>query len=269
MKSPVSILQCPDYTLEKVREVVKKSFENLGGIEKFVKKGDRVLVKPNLLSAKEPERAITTHPAVVQAVVEEVQKLGAIPWISDSPGGADRGVKRVFDKTLMTQVAQTTGARLFPFEGSGVYERKAQSGKIYYIAKPASDADVIISLPKLKTHSFLLYTGAVKNMFGTIPGFRKAEYHKEAPKTYEFASVMVDIFSLRPPEISLMDAVVVMEGDGPSSGSPQYLGLILASPDAVALDTVGAKIFGYKDDEIETTLIAQKRGLGQKELSQI
>jgi uncharacterized protein (DUF362 family)/Pyruvate/2-oxoacid:ferredoxin oxidoreductase delta subunit len=269
MKSPVSILPCPDYSLDNVRRVIKKSFDNLGGLEKFVKKKDKVLIKPNLLSAKEPERAITTHPSIVQAVVEEVQRIGAIPWIGDSPGGADRGVKRVFDNTLTTQVAQDTGAKLVPFEGGGICERKAKSGKIYYIAKPACEADVIISLPKLKTHSFLLYTGAIKNMFGLIPGFRKAEYHKEAPKTYEFASVIVDIFSLRPPEISLMDAVVVMEGDGPSSGNPQYLGLILASTDAVALDTVAAKLFGFKNEEIETTIIAQKRGLGQNSFSQI
>lgn len=269
MKSQVSIVRCADYTLDNVRSVVKKSFAHLGGLEKFVKKDQRVLIKPNLLSAKDPSRAITTHPSLVQVVVEEVQNIGAVPILGDSPGGVERGIKRVWENTKMSEVAGLTGAKLVAFESEGVYERRTKDGKRYFIAKPVVDCDVIISLPKLKTHTLTLMTGAVKNMFGSIPGFRKSEYHRDAPKPKDFAGVIVDIYSLTKPHISLVDAVVCMDGDGPSSGDPKYLGLLLASTDAVALDMVGAKIMGFKDGEIDTTSIVQQRGLGPNSFSQI
>ncbi len=269
MKSRVSIVRCHDYTLDNVRAAVKKSFSHLGGLEKFVKKDQRVLIKPNLLSAKDPSRAITTHPALVQAVVEEVQNIGATVLIGDSPGGVERGVKRVWENTKMAEVVAATGTRLVPFESSGVYERKTDEGKRYFIAKPVLDADVVISLPKLKTHTLTLMTCAVKNMFGSIPGFRKSEYHKEAPKPRDFARVIADICSLTKPHLSVVDAVVCMEGDGPSAGNPKYLGLLFASTDAVALDMIAAKIMGYKDGEIEITSAAQKNGLGAKSFSEI
>jgi len=269
MKSRVSIEKCQDYLLDNVRGAIKKSFDNLGGLGKFVKAGDKVLIKPNLLSAKEPSRAITTHPTVVQAVAEQVLALKAKPYIGDSPGGADRGVRRVWDNTQMSLVSQNSGVPLVSFEEKGVELRKSQTGKTYYIARPVSESDLIISLGKLKTHTLTLMTGAIKNMFGVIPGFRKGQYHKEAPRPEMFAQVIVDIFSVSKPRITLMDAVVGMEGDGPSSGDPRYLGFLLAAEDAVALDTVASKILGFKDGEIDSTKIAAKRGLGVSDFSQI
>jgi uncharacterized protein (DUF362 family)/Pyruvate/2-oxoacid:ferredoxin oxidoreductase delta subunit len=269
VKSKVSIVRCVDYTLDNVRSAVKKSFAQLGGLERFVKKEQRVLIKPNLLSAKDPSRAITTHPAVVQAVIEEVQKIGATPILGDSPGGVERGVKRVWENTKMAEVAGSTGAKLVAFESGGVYEKKTDDGKRYFIAKPVVDCDVIISLPKLKTHTLTLMTCAVKNMFGSIPGFRKSEYHRDAPKPKDFARVIVDIYSLTKPHINLVDAVVCMDGDGPSSGNPKYLGLFLASTDAVALDMLAAKIMGFKDGEIEITSVAQEKELGARFFSEI
>ena len=269
MKSKVSVVRCDDYTLDHVRSAVKKSFSYLGGLEKFVKKDQRVLIKPNLLSAKDPSRAITTHPSLVQAVIEEVQKIGATPILGDSPGGVERGVKRVWENTQMSLVAGATGAKLVAFESGGVYERRTQEGKKYFIAKPMLDADVVISLPKLKTHTLTLMTCAVKNMFGSIPGFRKSEYHRDAPKPDDFAKVIADIYSLTKPDISLVDAVVCMDGDGPSAGNPKYLGLILTSTDAVALDMIAAKIMGFKDGEVEITSVAQEKGLGASSFSEI
>jgi len=269
VKSQVSIVRCSDYTLDNVRSRVKKSFAHLGGLERFVKKDQQVLIKPNLLSAKDPSRAITTHPSLVQAVVEEVQKIGATPILGDSPGGVERGIRRVWENTKMSEVAGSTKAKLVAFESEGVYEKRTESGKRYFIAKPVVDSDVIISLPKLKTHTLTLMTCAVKNMFGSIPGFRKSEYHRDAPKPGDFAGVIVDIYSLTKPHISLVDAVVCMDGDGPSSGNPKYLGLLLAGIDAVALDMIAAKIMGFKDGEIDITSIAQQRGLGPNSFSQI
>jgi len=269
VKSQVSIVRCADYTLDNVRSAVKKSFAHLGGIESFVKKDQKVLIKPNLLSAKDPSRAITTHPSLVQAVVEEVQNMGAVPILGDSPGGVERGIKRVWENTQMSLVAGLTGAKLVAFESEGVYERGTKDGKRYFIAKPIIDADVVISLPKLKTHTLTLMTCAVKNMFGSIPGFRKSEYHRDAPKPKDFAAVIVDIYSLTKPHISLVDAVICMDGDGPSSGNPKYLGLLFASTDAVALDMVAAKIMGFKEGEIDTISVAQERSLGAESFSQV
>ncbi len=269
MSSQVSITSCSDYTYPHVQSAVKTCLDNIGGLERFVKKDQRVLIKPNLLSAKDPSRAITTHPAVVQAVTEQVQRLGAVPILGDSPGGVDRGIKRVWENTKLSEVAGQTGAKLVAFESSGVYGKTTPEGKTYHIARPVIDADVIISLAKLKTHTLTLMTCAVKNMFGSIPGFRKGEYHKEAPKPKDFAGVVVDIFSLTRPHLTLVDAVVCMEGDGPSSGDPKYLGLLLASTDAVALDMVAAKMMGFKEGEIDTTRLAQEKGLGAESFDQI
>jgi uncharacterized protein (DUF362 family)/Pyruvate/2-oxoacid:ferredoxin oxidoreductase delta subunit len=269
MSSQVSIVRCDDYTQSNVDAAVRVCFDHLGGLGRFVKKDQRVLVKPNLLSAKDPSRAITTHPAVVRAVTEQVRELGAVPLLGDSPGGVDRGIKRVWENTKLAQVAEQTGTKLVAFESSGVYKKSTPEGKTYYIAKPVLDADVIISLPKLKTHTLTLMTCAVKNMFGSIPGFRKAAYHKESPKPKDFAKVIVDIFSLTKPQLTLVDAIVAMEGDGPSSGDPKYLGLLLCSSDAVAIDMVAEGIMGFKPGEIDTTREAQKRDLGAKSFDQI
>jgi uncharacterized protein (DUF362 family)/NAD-dependent dihydropyrimidine dehydrogenase PreA subunit len=267
--SKISILSCLDYALENVRPAVKRSFDHLGGLRKWVKKGDRVLVKPNLLSAREPERAVTTHPSLVQAVVEEIQKLGATPVIGDSPGGVEKGIQRVWENTGMAEVSEITGAELLSFEKSGVAEKKAPSGKTYWVAKPSAECNVIISLPKLKTHSLCLMTGAVKNMFGVIPGFKKGEYHKQAPKPTDFAEIIVDVYSVAKPQINLVDAVVCMEGDGAAAGDPKYLGIFLASEDAVALDSICSMLMGLKPEEVEITAQAAKRGLGQISLDQI
>lgn len=268
-KSKVFITRCQDYQLDNVRETLRLSLQNLGGLQRFVKKNDRVLIKPNLLSSREPEKAVTTHPSLVFAVVEEVKKIGGIPFIGDSPGGTEKGIERLWRNTGMAEVSEKTGAELLSFEKAGVYKKKTLSGKTYFISRQAIDCDVIINLPKLKTHTLTLFTCGVKNMFGVIPGFRKGEYHKEAPKPKEFAEIIVDIFSLVKPQITIADAVVCMAGDGPSSGEPQYLGIILASEDPVALDAVAGKIMGFKDNEIDTTNIAKEGGLGAGDLSEI
>lgn len=269
MTSQVSIVNCIDYTYSNVQAAVKVCFDNLGGLEKYIKKNQTVLIKPNLLSAKDPSRAITTHPSVVHAVTEQVQSLGAVPILGDSPGGVDRGIRRVWENTKLSEVAGQTGAKLVTFESSGVYPKTTPEGKTYYIAKPVVDADVVISLAKLKTHTLTLMTGAIKNMFGSIPGFRKAAYHKEAPKPKDFARVIVDIYSLTRPNLTLVDAVVVMEGDGPSSGDPKYLGLLFAGTDAAALDMVAEKIMGFKEGEIDITRVARDKDLGPGSFEQI
>jgi len=260
-KPRVALLTCPDYSPEVVSVKIREILDLLGGLDTFVGPGMTVLLKPNFLSAKEPERAITTHPEIVAAVAREVRSLGAKVIIGDSPGGAKRGVRRVWENTGMLKMAEREGLELVNFEASGVV--RFQIGeRVYFLAKPAVEADLIINLPKLKTHVLTLMTGAVKNMFGLIPGFRKANYHKQFPKPDHFAQVIVDILSLRPPALSIMDAVLSMEGDGPSSGTPRWTNLLLASRDAVALDTIAAEIIGLNPQKVPTTRIASESGLG-------
>ncbi len=268
MAADVALVRAPDYSVETVRTSVRTVLELLGGIESFVRPGSRVLIKPNLLAAREPERGVTTHPAVVKAVIEEVKRVGGIPWVGDSPGGAARGVDRVLTKTGIKEAVLETGAEIVNFEASGAECRKVNH-TAYYVANPPLQADCIINLPKLKTHSLVLYTGAVKNMFGVIPGFRKAEYHRDHPRPDDFSRTLVDIFSLVPPAFTLMDGILAMEGKGPSSGRKRWVGILAGSRDAVALDACMAHIMGFGPGEVETTVEAARRGLGEADLSRI
>ena len=167
----------------------------------------------------------------------------------------------MWTNTMIREMTERAGIELVNFEASGSTEIDAGDYRLY-VANPVLEADVIINLPKLKTHTLTLMTGAVKNMFGTVPGFRKAEMHKIFPGHREFAAMIVELFSHVRPALNIMDAVLAMEGNGPSSGSPRELGLVAVSDDAVALDAVMAGVIGFKPGRIDTTRIAQERGMG-------
>jgi ferredoxin len=160
------------------------------------------------------------------------------------------------------------GAELVNFETGGTDTRNI-NGRSYHIAKSAIDSDVVISLAKFKTHGLTLFTGGLKNTFGVIPGFGKGEMHKRFPNPSAFSDRLVDVFSLVKPAITVMDGVIGMEGNGPSSGSPREFGFIAASEDAVSLDSVCSWIMGFDPSEIATTTIAARRGIGEDDLSAI
>lgn len=264
----IIVTRCPNYELGTLREALAKTLEPLGGMRSFVQPGQRVLLKPNFLSAKDPSRAVTTHPNFVEAVIEQVREIGAVPFIGDSPGGAIRGIRRVWTNTGFEEMAERTGVELVSFEASG--SRAIEFGKYtFFISKSVLDADVIINLPKLKTHSLTLLTCAVKNMFGVVPGFHKGEQHKHYPKPGEFADMLVHLYKLVTPSLSIVDAVLAMEGNGPSSGNPIELGLIVAGDDAVAIDAVVADMIGFRHGFIDTTRLASEMGLGEGDVSNI
>ncbi|MCK4549090.1 MAG: DUF362 domain-containing protein [Candidatus Krumholzibacteria bacterium] len=266
--STVSLNRCAAYDIDVLRRVILEGLAPFGGMSAFVSSGDRVLLKPNLLSAKDPSRAITTHPHIVETVAALVREAGGEPFVGDSPGGAIRGIERVWENTLMSEMAERAGLELVNFEASGSEEIDAGKYRLY-IARPVIEADVVINLPKLKTHTLTLLTGAVKNMFGVIPGFRKAEMHKIFPKPSEFAAMLVELYSHVKPSVNIMDAVLSMEGNGPSSGVPRETGLIAVSDDAVALDAVISGVIGFQPEKIDTTRIAGERGLGVSERQSI
>ncbi|UCF78903.1 MAG: DUF362 domain-containing protein [Candidatus Eiseniibacteriota bacterium] len=266
--SLVHIEKCEGYAEERVRASIRRGLGAMGGLGELIRPGWRVLIKPNLLSARAPERAVTTHPSVVGIVAEEVMRCGAVPVVGDSPGGALKGVARVWRNTGMEEACGKRGVSLQGFEVSGSVPRNLD-GRTYSISKPVLDADFVINLPKLKTHTLEVYTGAVKNMFGAVPGLAKAGLHKLHPKPHDFAEILVDVFSLTTPGISIMDGVLSMEGPGPSSGRPRSLGVLLFGRDAVAMDVVACRIIGAAPLDVPTNKVAAVRGLGTSDPERI
>ena len=264
----VSIKSCKDYESDRVFHAVHQLLDTLGGITQFVRRGQTVLLKPNMLSAKGPERGITTHPAVLEAVVREVQSAGGKVLIGDSPSGALKGVKRCWENTGFLSVAEKTGSRLVNFEADGSVSRE-RNGRKYHIARAVIESDVVINLPKFKTHGFTLYTGAIKNLYGTLPGFQKARFHKALPHPDKFSQILVDIYYLLQPALHLMDGIVGMEGNGPATGELRNVGLLLASPDGVALDAVASALMGFKPGEIDAIRLASLEALGEARLNRI
>jgi len=260
----VVLTPCTDYQEARVEAAVQASLAALGGMERFVQPGQRVFLKVNLLMAKEIDRAITTHPAVVKAVVKQIQAAGGSVIIGDSPGGpySVSGLKRSYRLSGMEQVAAETGAAL-NFD-LGAVELTHPAGKVLKratIIRPLADADVVITLPKLKTHGLTKFTGGVKILFGAIPGLLKAEYHLRMPDVRDFSDMLLDLVTLVKPRLSIMDGVVGMEGEGPSAGKPKQVGLLLASTDSVALDVVACAVVGIPPEEATTTRAAMARGL--------
>jgi uncharacterized protein (DUF362 family)/NAD-dependent dihydropyrimidine dehydrogenase PreA subunit len=270
MAVKVVLAPCPNYDQENIDVAIGQGLESLGGFSTFVKPGQKVLIKPNALLGETPEHAVTTHPAIIAAVVKAVVALGATAWVGDSPGNVHSNVAKTMEKTGLLQATEENGGRLVYFQQDGVVEIKASNPKLpIRISKLVLEADVIINLPKLKTHGLTLYTGAIKNMFGTVPGFHKTAYHTAFPKAADFAAAMVDIFAATKPTLNIMDAIIGMEGNGPNSGTPRKMGLLIASTDAVALDAIGAYLIGYEPERILTTAIAAKRNLGEINLTKI
>lgn len=267
-RTTVAVTRCDSYDGATVARAVGEALGYLGGIERVVGPGARVLLKPNLLSAKDPDRAITTHPSVLAALVEAVRGAGGEPVIGDSPGGALRGIERVWRNTGMLELGDRLGVPLISFEAAGSVETAGRL-RSYLIAKPALEADVIVNVPKMKTHVLTLYTGAIKNMFGVVPGFGKARLHSLAPRPVPFSRHVVDIYALVKPALHVMDAVVAMEGDGPSGGSPRKVGAIIAGVDGVAVDAVATRMMGYPERRVAMLGLAESRGLGTARADEI
>jgi uncharacterized protein (DUF362 family)/Pyruvate/2-oxoacid:ferredoxin oxidoreductase delta subunit len=223
-----------------------------------------VLLKPNLLTAVDPRQAVTTHPTVVQAVAELVREAGGAVLIGDSPAGLLHNAPPAWRKSGLTEVSARTGGRLVPFED---VSWKRLNGHDYFIARPVVEADLVINLPKLKTHVLTLYTGAVKNLFGVIPGTRKRELHFQAPGVQDFSSILVDVLKVVQPGLTIMDGVLGQEGNGPGvSGTPHWYRCLVASADPVALDTVMTYALGYRQREVLHLAEAGARGLGVSDL---
>ena len=264
----VSISKCNSYDTKEVQGAVDSCLDKLGGLSSLIKPDDRVLIKPNILIAKPPEEAVTTHPALIEAIIMVIKKVGAVPLVGDSPGGLVGNVGEHWKVTGIEEVCNRLNVEILNFESSGVYEKRI-NGNHYHIAKPVLDADFIINVPKIKTHGLTILTCAIKNMYGTIPGLTKVNYHKEAPKPSDFAELVVDIFALSKPGLNIVDGIIGMDGNGPSAGNPKEMGLILASTDAIAVDSLICQILGKNPLKVPTNKNAYERELGEADINKI
>lgn len=259
----VALVGCPDYDLERVEAAVRRSLDLLGGMGAFVQPGQRVLLKVNLLRPLAPERAATTHPAVVAAVAKLVIEAGGQPMIGDSPGGPySEGIMRAsYRKTGMAWAAEVSGAELCLDTRSAQVPCEGKVLRRLDIIQAALDADVLINLAKLKTHNLTTMTLAVKNLFGLVPGAIKIGYHAKLQDVGLFTEGLLDILAYARPALNLIDGIVGMEGNGPSGGDPRTLGAVIASADAVAADVAAAAVVGIPPCDVRTTRTALERGL--------
>jgi uncharacterized protein (DUF362 family)/NAD-dependent dihydropyrimidine dehydrogenase PreA subunit len=262
--SIVSIVKCADYDDATVAAALEKCLGHLGGIERFVSPGKKVVIKTNLLMKKRPEAAVTTHPALVKALGIAVKKAGATVTIADSPGSryTEASLKGIYACTGMERIASEEGFALNL--DLSYHEIDTPQGKLLKkvtIIEPLINADLVINMPKMKSHGQMVYTGAVKNMFGAIPGAYKAEYHLRMPEYSTFADALIDIFLSVKPGLTIMDAIVAMDGDGPAGGDPKKVGLILGGENAFELDMAALTIAGVNPLDIPIIRNAVDRGL--------
>lgn len=272
--SKVALMQCNEYDLELIIKKINEGIEILGGWEKYIKPNSTVLLKPNMISPKKPETAITTHPVFLQAMIRILKSMNCIVWIGDSSGGLFGGTsptKQSFIVTGYAEIAEKENAVIKNFDMEGTVKIIPNSGLTpeMNIAKPMFEADYVINLPKLKTHVAALYTGAMKNLFGCIPGLKKAEYHKIGSKSEDFANIIVDINEAVNVTLNIMDAIVAMDGDGPTGGNPYEMHKILISDNALALDMTATKMINVDAKEVPILKAAINRKFGPESFKDV
>lgn len=257
----VVLLRCEDYDRERVLDCVARGISLLGGVQRFVEPGERILLKPNLLVGKAPEKAVTTHPSVFHAVAKAFSYGGARLSYGDSPGFGR--VSTVVKRAGLLEVAEALGLELADFSNGRVVSfPEGHICRQFTLAEGALEADGMISLPKLKTHALTRMTGAIKNQFGCVPGMLKGEFHGRLDKMDRFAAMLVDLTLLLKPRLYVMDGITAMEGNGPGNGTPRSLGLLLFSTDPVALDATACRIIDLEPELVPTIVAGRSLGLG-------
>lgn len=276
-KNTVYIERCKDYKKDDITKTLN------GMIKPLLKDislpdAKKILLKPNLLSATPAEKAVTTDPVFVESVIDCLLGMGAKKdniLIADSPGivvpYTEKGLGNVYEVTGLSKVSEKTGIRLNYDTGLEMLElKKGRVVKKLEIIRPAAEADIIINLPKFKTHNLTTITGAVKNMYGVIHGRSKTLYHTKFLEVDKFYELLFDVITLIRPTINIMDGILGLEGEGPgSSGSPRHVGLLLASLDPVAMDLVVAGIMGIGPGEFPMQRIASERGMSSYSMDNI
>jgi len=236
----------------------------IGGMGNFINKGDNVLLKMNLLSARSPEEAVTTHPQFVRAIAREVKKAGGLPYIGDSPAGifSRRSLSKAYAQTGIKRMAEEEGIPLNYDTGSKkVIIPDGKKLKKVSICNYVLKADKIIGIPKLKTHSLQYLTLACKNMFGAVPGLSKAKYHALFPGKMAFGEMILELCTHLKPHLFIMDGILGMHGQGPAGGDPVDIGISLASTDFAAIDITVCKLINIEPAGIPVLKKAKLRGM--------
>ncbi len=261
MNARVALIRCESYDLDEVRDAVGRGLSLVGGLSAFFRETERILLKPNLLVGDPPEKCVTTHPAVFQAVAERLIQIGVHLSYGDSPAvGKTLSVAR---KAGLARVADELGIELADFKtGMDVFFDKGLQPRRFILAKAVYDHDGVISLPKLKTHGLERMTGAVKNQFGCIPGMLKGEFHLKLPDAEEFAKMLVDLNVLIRPKLFIMDGIRGMEGNGPRGGKPRKMDVLLFSSDPIALDATVCRLIHLDPEHVPTITWGMRAGLG-------
>ncbi|MCL6449992.1 MAG: DUF362 domain-containing protein [Acetobacteraceae bacterium] len=269
----MAVVECASYAAAEVEAALKRALDLIGGLDGVFGPGERVLLKPNVLSPAPPERAVCTHPTLVAAMARLVSAAGGVPVVGESSGGSAHREGRTGRALRLSGIhaaAEGAGAALENFDARppALLPRPEGRGGLY-LAQAVREAGAVINLPKLKTHSLTVITGAIKNLFGCVPGTLKTEYHRTHPSVAELSALLCDIYALVRPRLTVMDAVLAMEGPGPSAGHPRWLGLILAGADGVAVDAVASRILGLPPLSVPTTRRAAEQGLGLADPSRV
>jgi uncharacterized protein (DUF362 family)/ferredoxin len=244
MMEPVAAVRCSGYEQDRLQAALQQSVDLLGGLDSFLKPGERLMLKVNCLNDAAPERAVTTHPSFLRAVIRLAKTRTHRIVVADSPGYMT--FLGACSKNGYAEVASQEGVELAELVADDTWNYPQG---VLYKKFPSSSllrqVDRIWNLPKLKTHALMTLTLAVKNMFGLIPGTLKMGYHLRAgTDKVLFAQILVDIFRARPPDLNLVDGIVGMEGNGPSAGTPRLLGLVVAGADGFSTDAAIARLLG-------------------------
>ena len=268
----VSLRSCNSYKYEEVKSQVDKLINDLGGLEKYIKRDSKVFIKLNLVIKKKPDEVATTHPMVLKVIAEKLLELGCKVIVGDSPGGpyTKSSLKGVYKTCGIEEVCEELGIEL-NYDTSEVKVENPNGKILKYmtVIKPIVDADHVINICKLKTHAMATFTGGVKNLFGVIPGVSKAEYHFKMPEVAEFTEALVDICSYVSPSLTIMDGVIGMEGEGPTAGVPRKIGVLLGSESPYAIDVVACNIINLDPNKVPTVQRCVEREFIEKDFSDV
>lgn len=266
----VSIVKCENYDQEKVFAALEEVLAPIGGVD-WVHEGMTVAIKANLVTFFHPDRAATTHPALLCALVKMLKNRGARVIVGDSPGGLYNHVyvNRIYAATGMKQVELAGGELNQDFTEKQVHFPEAKIAKDFTYTAWLDRADVIINFCKLKTHGMMGMSAAAKNMFGTIPGTMKPEYHYRFPELPNFSDMILDLNEYFKTKLCIVDAIVGMEGNGPTAGTPREIGALAASESPYALDMLCAGLIGLAPSQVPTLQAAVDRGLVPERLEDL
>lgn len=275
LEMPEKILSITRIKNDNVKKAVFDSLNSINASSLLRKKNMKILLKPNVLMGRKPERAVTTHPLVLQAVIQWVKQFNPSKiYVCDS-SGSNQGVKEkttefALEKSGLKEICEKENVICIPFENTQTKKYKIKNSLVLneiISSEILEEVDLIINIPKIKTHAFTGLTGSIKNMYGTVLEEQKIGYHRKFTSEDKFTSALVDVYSVSKPELTIIDGYLCQEGNGPSAGKVVKLDLILAGYDPVALDTLICKITGYNPKEILYIDKAERQGLGSSNLN--